>query len=78
MWKYRVMICKKVIWKVVGGHSVEEPKENNDIGLWGLILIGLTRTGWGGKIRIEQVDLFINDNVAIACVLRKSAGNDEY
>ena len=39
---------KKVIWKVVGGHSVEEPKENNDIGLWGLILICLTstRVGW--------------------------------
>ena len=39
---------KKVIWEVVGGNSVEEQKDNNEIGLWGLILICLTRTrvGW--------------------------------
>ena len=39
---------KKVIWKVVGSNSVEEQKDNNEIGLWGLILICLTRTrvGW--------------------------------
>ena len=39
---------KKVICKVVGGNIVEEAKDNNEIGLWGLILICLTstRVGW--------------------------------
>ena len=40
--------CKKVIWEVLGSHSVEDTNENNEIGLWGLILICLkkTRVGW--------------------------------
>ena len=39
---------KKVLWEVVYDNAVEEGKENDEIGLQGLILIFLTKTrmGW--------------------------------
>ena len=42
----------KFVWEVVGDHVVDNPKDNDEIGLWGLIIF-LSKTRGGGKISIE-------------------------
>ena len=50
--------CKEVIWGVLDDHGVEEPKENNEIGLNGFILICLVQTG-GEGVGVDLLSLFI-------------------
>ena len=68
---------KRVLWEVVDYHVVEQPKKNDEIGLWGFYfnLFGKDKGGGEGERTIELVSLFINVNEAIVCWLVESVRN---
>ena len=63
---------------MVDDNIVDEGNGHGEIGLWGLILILLTKMRGGGKKSIDRVYLFIYVNEAMAWVLGESVGKDEY
>ena len=54
---------------MIDDHVFEDSSNNNEIGLWGFILICYMQAGGGGKRSIEQEYLFINVDESMAWLL---------